>query len=331
MKLRSITTFLASIALIVIAVCVSPHETKGQEKKDNGPAEVPLNYRIGVGDVLKLTVFRQELLSKDNVRVGNDGTIRIPMVDDGLPAACLTEVELADSITQIYREYLLEPKVTIDVVEFQSNPVALIGAVNAPGRFDLRRPTRLLELLTYVNGPASNAGDTVQIIRDSVGYNCSEGRFAARGIEIDQSVLSVKLSKTLKGEPDANPLIESGDIITVAEAAAIPEAYVIGNVTRATPIKLNESTTLTKAIAMAGGTVRGAKLSKIRIYRQDPETLAKTEITVNLKEVREGESEDILLRANDIVEVPGPSGAKKFFSDIFRILIPTVGRVIPVY
>lgn len=331
MYLISILKCAAGLTLLTFALFLSPFNVRGQTDQENESQPPIQNYRIGAGDVLKIVVIRQDQLSNDAVRVKNDGTIRIPMVRDDVRAACLTEVELADAIAKIYREFLLNPEVSVDVTEFQSNPVALIGAVNQPGRFDLRRPTRLLELLTFVNGPAQNAGDTVQIIRNTRGFNCEKGWLVNQGTDSDQEVLSVRLSKTLKGELDSNPLIASGDIITVAEATAIPEAYIVGNVKRATPIQLKERTTLTKAIAMAGGMLPDAKRSSIKIYRQDPVTFAKSEIIVNLKQIGTDGDKDVVLQPNDIVEVPGPSGAKKFLRDIFRVLVPTLGRVVPVY
>lgn len=290
------------------------------------------NYRIGVGDVLKVMVSKHDLLSLEGIRVNNDGNIRLPMLDKDVPAACLTEEELTYVITEKYKKYLLNPQVYVAVQQFNSNPIAFIGAVNAPGRFDVRRPTRLLELLTFVNGPSKNAGEKIQIIRRLDIEKClgSQKTAAADPTKDGQEIIIVPLEQTLKGAENANPFVQAGDIITVAEAKAPDEAYIIGNVKTPRTIALDEPITLSKAIAMAGGTSQGAKINRIEITRQDSKTLTKTKTIVDMKEINTGGQEDILLQANDIVDVPGPKPS--LLKDIFRSIIPTVTRgIIPVY
>src|SRR5437588_13064389 len=62
-------------------------------------------YRIGPGDVLEVRVARAPELSRDMVRVDQSGMIRMPMLDVDIPAACLTEPELAQNIAKLYRKY----------------------------------------------------------------------------------------------------------------------------------------------------------------------------------------------------------------------------------
>lgn len=296
-----------------------------------GNSSTGSNYRLGVGDVLRVIVARQSALSLDGVRIGNDGTIRLPMLDEDIPAVCQTEVELAGTIAEKYKKYLINPQVYVAVQEFNSNPVALIGAVNTPGRFDIRRPTRLLELLTFVNGPAPNAGKTIQIIRQSsaAGNYCRQNqREEVIPADEREEVLSLNLAETLKGSESANPFLRAGDIISINAADEPDEAFIIGNVRSATTIKLNEPVTLSKALAMAGGTTKDAKIKKIKISRQNPETLAKTEIIADLEEINQDRQKDILLQANDIVDVPGPKPS--VLGNIFKRIIPIVTRgIIP--
>lgn len=299
-------------------------------KENAAQPAVSKNYKIGIGDVLKVIVAKQELLSLDNVRVSNEGTIRLPMIDGDIPAACLTEAELSAAITEKYKKYLLNPQVYVAVQEFRSNPVAVIGAVNAPGRFDVQRPTRLLELLTFVNGPSANAGESVQIFRTPGMGQCELKVLTNTEAEKNQELIVLPLAELMKGGENANPFVQAGDIITVIQADEPGEAYIIGNVKAAKTIALKEPTTLSKAIAMAGGVTEGAQTDKIKISRQNPNSLAKTEIIANLKEINKDQQKDILLEANDIIEVPGPSGTKKILRDIFRSLIPGGRSIIPI-
>ncbi len=283
------------------------------------------NYRIGVGDVLSVLVPKNQILSTDTVRVGNNGSIRLPMLDDEIPAKCMTEAELAADITERYKKYMHSPQVYVTVREFNSNPVAVVGAVNAPGRFQLQRPIRLLELVTYVNGVTPNAGRTVQIVRSPHFQSC-----AAFPVEnqTEEEVINIPLAKLMNGDESANPYIFAGDIIKVTDAE---QAYIVGNVRSAAAISLNEPVTLSKAIAMAGGVTNEAETKKIKILRQESGSLDKTELIVNLKDINNQKAKDVLLQPNDIVEVPGPSGTKKFFRDLFRTVVPILTtRSIPV-
>lgn len=319
------------IAVFIFLAVASPAALAQNAAGSSDSLKPGGNYQIGVGDVLQILVVKQALLSADGVRVGGDGKIRLPMLETSISAACLTETELAAAIIEKYRKYLLNPQVYVAVKEYNANPIALLGAVNTPGRFQLQRPTRLLELLTFVNGPSANAGKTVQIIRNLRANRCRQVLFVVAKNsdspdEEAQEIISLPLAKVLKGDESANPFLQSGDIIRVSEAEVV-QAFVVGSVKSAAAINLKEPVTLSKAIAMAGGVAPDANIEKIKISRQQPNSLAKTELVINLKEINKRNQEDILLQPNDIVDVPGASGTKKLFRDIFRTALPTIARV----
>jgi polysaccharide biosynthesis/export protein len=326
---------LVKLTGFVFLVCLTAMSSNSSAQSPSGTKDAVqnANYKIGVGDVLRVSVSQQPLLSLDGVRVSNEGAIRLPMLDENIPAVCLTEVELANMIGERYKKYVLNPQVYVAVQQFNSNPVALIGAVNAPGSFVLERPTRLLQLLTVVKGPASNAGKNIQIIRQPNVLQCeNDGTADPNSVDREKSgneeIFSVLLAETLKGNENANPFLKAGDIISIAAADEPAEAYIIGNVVRPTAIRLTEPITLSKAIAMAGGSTKDAKIDKIKISRQDPQTLAKTEILINLKEINNDNQKDVILQPNDIIDVPGPKPS--ILGKIFKSIIPVVTRgIIP--
>jgi polysaccharide export outer membrane protein len=285
------------------------------------------NYKIGVGDVLKILVLKQDILSQDNIRVSNEGTVRMPMLDEAIPAACLTEAQLSSEITNRYKKFLLNPQVYVTVREFNANPVAVIGAVNDPKTFQLQRPTRLFQILSQVNGPAANAGQFVQIFRDPNVKQCEQTSIktlenTALEESSEREIISLSLPELLKGDESANPFVQGGDVIRVTEAE-LKQAFIIGNVKSAVTINLKEPVTLSRAIAMAGGFAPGAQTDKIKISRQSPD---KTEIVVNLKDKNKRlNQEDIVLQPNDIVDVPGPK--RSILKDIIRTIVPAVTRV----
>jgi len=309
---------------------ISDNESKPLQANGNGSATNPPNdtrYRIGPGDVIEVRVARAPELSRDAVRVDQSGNIRMPMLENDIPAACLTEAELAQNIAKAYRKYKNNPHVDVFVKEFQSQPVAVIGAVKAPAQFKLQRQVRLLELLSLVGGPTEAAGQTVQVVHGETGISCNQSTAVA---QTDAGGLSAyKLEDTLQGNPDANPYVRPGDIVQVPQADQI---FVLGNVLKPSAIPLKEPITVSRAIAMAGGTGPSTKKDKVRIIRQIPGTSQKQEIAVNLSAIEKNRAEDIQLQPNDIVDVPA-SATKTFFRTLLGAVVPNLAqlpvRVVP--
>jgi polysaccharide biosynthesis/export protein len=285
------------------------------------------SYRIGPGDVLEVRVFNRPQLSREAVRVEGDGTIRMPLVEGVIRAACLTEGELAKEIARRYLKYLKNPQVDIFLKEFNSTPVAVLGAVAAPGRFQLQRRIRLLELLSFAGGPTERAGRNIQVVHSGPTLPCGDGASspspASDGGSADEAavVSSFQLGETLLGDPAANPYVRPGDIVTITEAE---QAYVVGNVLRPSMIPLKEKVTVSQALAMAGGTLPDTQSERVRIVRQTAG--GKTEIMVDLKAISRRRAEDVALQANDIVEVPTASG-KRFLRTLLGSAVPSAARL----
>jgi polysaccharide export outer membrane protein len=257
-------------------------------------------YRIGPGDVLDIRIFNRPNLSREGVRVEGNGMFRMPLIEREIQAACKTEGELAKEISTLYARYYKNLQVDVFIKEYHSKQVAIIGAVNEQSRFELQRRVRLLELLTYAHGPSPKAGQTINVVHSTAPSFCR----TANDDEI-AAFASYKLSDTLMGDPKANPYLEAGDIVTVPDADQI---YVVGNVYTPLTIPLKEPITLSRAIAMAGGAKQDTKKDKIRVVRQEPGSLAKTEIIVDLAAIEKKRAEDLSLMPNDIVDVPLSTG-----------------------
>lgn len=287
-------------------------------------------YRIGPGDVLDIRVFNKPQFSRDGVRVDGRGMIRMPLIEDEIQAACRTESELANDLTTRYKEYLRQPQVDVFVKDYQSQPVAVLGAVRAPSRFQLQRRVRLLELLSFAGGQSDTAGRTIQIVHTASPSICETTTQTGTDEATINVVDNYRLSDTLSGDEKANPYVRPGDIITIAEAE---QAFVVGNVLRPSPILLKERITVTRAIAMSGGLMPDTQSNRVRIVRQAPGSTTKTELFVDLKAIDKRQSEDIVLQGGDIVDVP-TAGGKRLLRSLVGAIVPTVGqlpvRVIPI-
>jgi len=282
-------------------------------------------YRIGPGDVLDIRIYNRPQLSRDAVRVEGNGMIRMPLIENEIQAACLTEGELAKEISTRYARYYKNLQVDVFIKGYHSKQVAVIGAVNEQSRFELQRRVRLLELLTYAKGPSTTAGQTINIVHSTASSPCKQNDES----DTSGAFTSYKLSDVLQGDPKSNPYLEAGDIVTLPEA---DQVYVVGNVFMPLTISLKEPITLTRAIAMAGGLKQDTRKDKIRVLRQEPGTSIRKEITVDLYAIEKKRSEDLALAPNDIIDVPTSAG-KSFLRSLIQGVVPGVGqlpvRVVP--
>ena len=282
-------------------------------------------YRIGPGDLLDVRIYNRPQLSRDAVRVEGNGMIRMPLIEGDIQAACKTEGELSKEISARYARFYRNLPVDVFIKEYHAREVALIGAVNEQGRYQMQRRVRLLELLTYAKGPSDKAGQTINIIRSPQSEMCE----SASGSRDPGGFISLRLNDTLRGEEQANPFVQAGDIITIPEA---DQVYVVGNVYTPKALPLREPITVSRAIAMAGGPLRDSKTERVHIMRQAAGSAAQSELYVNLKLIARKEADDVLLRPNDIVEVPESTG-RSIIRSLLGAVAPAAAqlpvRVIP--
>ena len=309
----------------------------GQQPAKNQEPSAPLissavspanddRYRIGPGDVLDIRILNRPNISREAVRVEGNGMIRMPLLEGEILAACRTEGELAKEIATRYMKFYRNPQVDVFIKEYHSRQVAVIGAVNDQSRFQLQRRIRLLELLTYAKGPSNKAGQTINIVHAPPALPCQQ---ETEPQDISAAFSSYKLSDTLTGDPKANPYLSAGDIVTIPEA---DQVYVVGNVFTPLTIPLKEPLTLSRAIAMAGGTGQDTKKDKVRIVRQEPGSTVRKEIVVDLSAIEKRSAVDVALQANDIIDVPTSAG-KSFLRSLLGSVAPSVTqlpvRVVP--
>ena len=192
-------------------------------------------YRIGLHDVLEVTVFKHPELSQPNIRMDETGRIRLPRIDSSILAICKTENELSAEIINLYKQnYLREPYVTVFVKEQNSQPLSVIGAVEKPGNFYTNRRLTLLELLSFAGGQkVEKAGTKIQVARVG-GISGCKTNVSAETVESDGvTFFSYVLADVLKGKE--NPVMRPGDIVVVLEA---DQVYVTGNVVKQQSIRI---------------------------------------------------------------------------------------------
>jgi polysaccharide export outer membrane protein len=247
-------------------------------------------YRIGAGDLLEIKVFELEALSQV-VRVSEDGSITLPLLGR-VEVEGLTQDGVASKLAGLLAaKYVKNPQVTVFIKEYKSKQVAVIGAVEKPGSYELIGRKNLLQMVSAAGGFTDQATDEIYILRE-------DGTGSAVTIPIDLKDLLVNGNQAL------NIPIEPNDVINVPVDREI-KVFVFGRVTQpgALKFKLSEKVTLLKAIAQAGGWAEGAKKSAVVITRKD-KSGQESQIKVNVKDILSGKRKDIPLQEGDVVFVP---------------------------
>src|SRR5262245_29160515 len=151
------------LALMVV-VAMSAGTALAQERSEPSQAAVPQatqpitasSYRIGLQDELKVTVFDEPDLST-MYRVEADGSISFPLVGR-VPAAGSTIPEFQQRLTSMLASgFLRNPQVRVEVNQYKSQFVYVIGEVRAPGKIPMTgTQMTLLEALALAGSPTSN-------------------------------------------------------------------------------------------------------------------------------------------------------------------------------
>ena len=129
-----------------------------------GAYEGATEYRLGSNDLIEVSVFGVQDLTKD-VRINSNGQISLPLIG-AVPAGGQTVPELERELTRRYGgKYLQDPQVTVFVKDFASQRITLEGAVRSPGIYPLTGKTTLLQGIAIGKGldPLADLGGLVLI------------------------------------------------------------------------------------------------------------------------------------------------------------------------
>jgi polysaccharide export outer membrane protein len=107
-------------------------------------------YRIGADDILKIFVWKEPDLTT-TVKVRPDGKIGMPVLGE-MRAGGKTAAELQQEIAKTAGEYVVQPQVTVMVMEVNSPKVSVLGEVRRPNIFTLRKKITLLEAIAMAGG-----------------------------------------------------------------------------------------------------------------------------------------------------------------------------------
>ena len=241
--------------LILLVLCMSPWLANAQQR-DAAAAPQSLqqrdDYVVGAGDVIRVQVFQNPDLTVE-ARVSESGVISYPLLGAlRIGGLSPTAVERLISDRLKSGNFLQNPQVTVNIVQFRSQQVSVLGNVNKPGRYPLETTgMRLSEVLSLAGGVAATGADEVVLITRRGG--------TSQRVEVDLVDLFAS------GDVSKDPGLVAGDVLYVNRT---PNFYIYGQVNRPGMYTLERGMTLAQAIAKGGGlTLRGTDRA-VRLHRR---------------------------------------------------------------
>jgi protein involved in polysaccharide export with SLBB domain len=123
--------------------------------------DTPADFPIGPGDVLTISVPEVDELQRQEIRVASDGTIGLPLIGT-MEVAGMSENDLRAAIAQRLLAYMKFPRVELFIERYQARDVAVIGAVQKPGLYDLRNSSQsIIDTIGLAGGMTSDAAERV--------------------------------------------------------------------------------------------------------------------------------------------------------------------------
>ena len=224
-----------------------------------GGALTAQEYIIGPGDVLRITVWGQDDLSKE-YPVTLDGRVPFPLIGN-VQAAGLTTTLLAKRLHDLLeKDYLVNPQVLVAVKEYLSSKIHVVGEAERPGLLYLTGPTTVLEVISKA-GLARTAGKELVLVR-------GESKEGPAGVVRSTILLRLDVRKIHAGDVKENILVQNGDMLFVPKGSAF---FVLGEVTKAGTFPLDKETSVLEAITVAGGFSNTAAPSGVKVLRRLPD------------------------------------------------------------
>jgi len=247
------TIFTALCAIGVSVAASGAQDAEVAKRPDAG-------YRLGPRDSLTIVVFGHEELS-GKFTVAADGSLAFPLIAP-IQAADRTVPEVqAELVERLGEGFLKTPRVSIEISQYVSQRVFVMGEVRTPGAVSLAGPMTLLEVLARSGSLTEQAGGDVVILR---GADHASSLPLAPGQAGASELGHVSVQELRRGTAAANMALRDGDTVFVPRAESV---FVLGLVNHPGPYMLESGLTVLRALSLAGGTTALGSTGRIRITR----------------------------------------------------------------
>ena len=268
------------------------------------------SFTLGKGDVLSISVYDEPDLTLDSVPVRPDGKLAFPLIGEVQVDGRNVEA-VSNEIRERLLQFVLEPRVSVVVREFNSLDYTLYGEVVNPGVYPLTTEVS-------ITGAIAKAG------------GLTKGQFRASSVELadlthaflarNGQVMPVDFVRLIRhGDVRFDIELQPGDYIHIPSGLS-KEVYILGEVRAPALFAFRESMPMSRTLALAEGFTPDADLSSIHIVRgalHNP-----TVIVADFEKVISGRAQDVQLEPGDIVYVP-PTALTRYSRTIDKIL-PTI-------
>jgi polysaccharide export outer membrane protein len=293
------------------------------------------DYQVGPEDQLDIVVYGQDALNR-SLRVNGQGEIIMPMVG-AVKVAGLTAQEIERRLMELYdAHFLVNPQITVAVKEFRHQWVAVTGAVNKPGSYEIIGPRTLMEVLSMAGGFSNQgspygggvqAGDVVTVTRHQNAPDLATKAMKGGAIQPfapQTETVVIDLRRLMSGqEPHLNLTVRNGDVVYVPFAGS---AFVLGAVKKPGNIVVKEKLTVSQAIALAGDVDPMLANYDITIMRFDDQGRP-ISIHADLKGIFARTQPDIPIKDNDVVVANTNIVKKALF--FFKNMLPISAGITP--
>jgi protein involved in polysaccharide export with SLBB domain len=249
---------------------------------------VPPGYVIGPGDVLHLTVVAKERTQIDrDYPVSAEGFIFLPQIGR-VTAAGQRVSSLQGAVSEAYRQYYIDPQVTLVVSQQRVVEVYVTGEAQRPGKYVLTGMATVFSALYAAGGP-SEIGTYRSLKLTRVG----------------KPALTIDLYDYLmEGTRDGDVVLEPGDTLFIPPLEA--EVGLAGEVRREGRYEMKGTTTVEQALAMAGGMTPTGYAPRVKLWRMDATRQWQlTDLDLSQPGGKDGAT---ALRDGDLLEVPPALG-----------------------
>ncbi len=287
-RIRAIVWFaciplLLSTALLAQVPDQSAHGT-------HNPVPASPSLPISFGDLIQVSVFDNPDLS-GSFRIDSRGDVELPL-GGAIKLKGLTAAEAGAAIAARLKEagILLDPHVTVLILEYQSQGVTITGEVRSPGVYPLLGNRTVLDMIAMAGGLNENAGKIVSVFHRG-------DPNSVRQVRLDVSV------QTPGSIADSGFELLPGDTISVSRSGVV---YIIGDVGRPGGflVEHNDRLTVMQALALAQGANQTASFASTRLFRKSQGENGRIVMAFDLKKILNGEASDMLMADGDILYVP---------------------------
>jgi polysaccharide export outer membrane protein len=268
--------------------------------------------RLGPGFLLNVQVYDEPDLSA-RVRVDKDGNISLPFLS-AVHVGGETVAQAQRRIEDKFRTdgILKNPQILINVEQYSTTSVTVMGEVANPGKVELLAPHNLLDVIGMTGGETTLAGNEIDVKRPNENGDGSTTK-------------TYHYSRGDDGNAIRGVMVRPGDTVIVKRAGIV---YVLGGVNRPGGYAMQESGELNvaQALSLAQGLVLQAKVGGLRVVQHDAQGNP-IEVHVSYKKMMDGKEKPLQLVAGDIVYVP-ISHAKAVLSSTTTLLGETAAASI---